>query len=321
MSLSMHLQMFFLSFVFIVVGVNASKIINNENSIFDSKLPQTLPQRRLDISKECIDETMIIWENEVVEWRFPWAIECYDSPCDVAKVQHEFHAAYKNQCKEMGGKFVDYTYKFPEELYIPDDGVDRQLLAPFFLIVYNHPDCIGKSCDGNQFASFLQGIDHVEQNNTNIYVYDQTMISKQCMDQTIELSNVQKLSHYNLGCEGYPCDASKVAAENHANVKAECKSLGGQFVEYTIKFVGDNVPSRKLENVQQDDYEVNNYPDCIGQSCDAYQLTSYLQGAFNYGMMDNMTLFITQTSSTDPILAVSVGSLFTVTMGIIYLAL
>lgn len=298
-----------------MVGIKAMGNVNNENPTLKSKLLPMSPHRRLDVSKECIEETLMLWENEVVEWRFPWTFECDDSPCDVAKVQNQFHQAYKNQCKAREGKFVQYTYRFPEELYDPVNGTNRQLLAPFFLVVYNHPDCISKSCDANQFASYLQGIDHVEQNNTNIYVYDQTMISKQCMDQTMELSRVQLLSHNNLGCEEYPCDASKVAAENHASVKAECQSLGGQFVEYTVRFQGANAPSRMLETEQEDNYEVINYPDCIGQSCDAYQLTSYLQGAYNVGTTDTMTYFITQTSSAKIRYHVSLGSVFMVTIG------
>jgi hypothetical protein len=300
-----------------VVGIKAMGNVNNENPILNSELLPMFPNRRLDISKECIEETKLLWENEVVEWRFPWTIECDDSPCDAAKVQNQYHQAYKNQCKAREGQFVQYTYKFPEELYAPVNETNRQLLAPFFLVVYNHPDCISKSCNANQFASYLQGIDHVEQNNTNIYVYDQTMISKQCMEQTMEMSGVQPLSPYNLGCEEYPCDASKVAAENHSSVKAQCKSLGGQFVEYTVKFKGTNVPFRMLETAQEVDYEVNNYPGCIGQSCDAYQLTSYLQGAYNVGTTDTMTYFITQTSSSKIRYHVSLGSVFVVTIGFI----
>jgi len=315
----MHLLISTLSSMFlIVVGIEATTNTKHKNHLIETELSTSL-HRRLDISKQCLDETIMLWESEVVKWRFPWTTECDDSPCDYEKAEPEYYNAYKAQCKVLGGKFVEYTYKFPEELYSPGDGVARQLLAPFFLVVYNHPDCISKSCDANQFASFLQGIDHVEQDNAYIYVYDQTMISKQCLDETMELESIQPLSPYNLGCDEYPCDASNVAPENYASVKAECKSLGGQFVEFTVKFEGNNAPSRKLEDVQSD-YEVNNYPDCIGQTCDAYQLTSYLQGAFNYGMTENTTYFITQTSSTNSFVTVSLGSLVTVTISFILLA-
>lgn len=114
--------------------------------------------RRLDISQECLNQTMNLWyhENVPMEWSHEWTHlfnysyhECTEFPCHMQKHSHQQTQSMqmKQQCEELNGQYVQYTFRFRYQNGTMDDETE----------ITNIPQCIAKTCDASQFASYYQG--------------------------------------------------------------------------------------------------------------------------------------------------------------------
>lgn len=255
-------------------------------------------RRHLDVSQECLEASEEIWDNESVQWLSPMdSVDlCEDSPCDISAINPEYHANYKQNCKELDGQFIEYSVKVTEEYYMNESPV-RNLRAPFYLTITNIPDCISKTCDANQMISLYQG-QVLEQNmmgaeiGAEILFISDNSISKECMNGTNTfIMELDFKPPFAIECDwnSAPCDVSIVEPEYYANFNTDCESLGGKVVDYSIKFSENSYygPTRKLQN--ETFYEVTNFPFCIDSSCDESHVASYLQGALGSSFVTSPT--------------------------------
>jgi hypothetical protein len=241
--------------------------------------------RVLDVSRQCELQTMELWSREIVKWISPFEIQCEVSPCNFTEVEPTFHAAYKAQCQDFGGQFVEYTYKFTQqwrEAYY--NITDRRLQENVYFEVFNTPVCIAKHCNSNQYASFLQGI---RQNNErfdkgSIFIFAAANNeSNHCFNQTWDLPMPETISPMDLKCARSLCDVKTTVPDYYASVKNTCQSINEKFVDYTF------VVYKVLNGVQRPDASgiFYNYPKCISQNCSlAEDFASYYQGFFPAGV-------------------------------------
>lgn len=252
--------------------------------------------RLLDVSRQCEFKTNELWSKESVKWISPFEIECEVSPCNFAEIKPVFQAEYKSQCHDLGGQFVEYTYKFTQQWRDLYYGIATRVLEePVYFEVLNVPDCIGTNCDPNHYASFLQGVRHSDErfDKDSIFIFAQNSSDfNQCLNGTLDIAMPEIISPLDLQCSAFPCNAKSIASDYYGQVESACKSINGLFVEFTFEFYkivdGDGAQLPDASGM------LYNYPKCISQHCSSKQYASYYQGLFPNGVY-----VITQESTID----------------------
>lgn len=250
--------------------------------------------RLIDVSRQCELKTVELWNKESVKWISPFEIECEVSPCNFTEVKPAFQAEYKAQCHDLGGQFVEYTYKFTQQwrdMYY--EMAYRVLEEPVYFEVFNAPDCIGIMCDPNHYASFLQGVRQSDErfDKDSIFIFAQDSSDfNQCLNGTSDIVMPEMISPMDIQCATFPCNAKSIASDNYDQIENACKSIDGLFVEFTFVFY------KIVDGAQLPDASgmLYNYPKCISQNCSSKQYASYYQGLFPDGVY-----VITQDSTVD----------------------
>jgi hypothetical protein len=310
--------------LFLASGTDASSANINKKYHHRRNLRQefmisqrTSTRRHLDVSRECLEETDEIWENETVEYLFPEEIVtlCEDSPCDVRVIIPEYHSEYKQSCDALGGQFIEYSFKLTEEAFQYDDAI-RRLKAPFFLTITNLPDCIAKTCDEDQFMSYTKGqfLDmYLGESVAEVHIINENSISEECIEGVINfMQDLDLMMPFEFECDENPCDVSIVDPLYYANFTTGCEDLGGKAINYTIQ-----IDARKLENETL--FEFINYPFCIDpQTCDETHVASFMQRAFDFeGPGGGDVFVISQTSSATSTGPIALASFLTASIAIL----
>lgn len=233
--------------------------------------------RKLDLTYECIDETINLWYNGESPPYTPNTLiaACgYQDPCDFSSLALDDDGAisdYDDRCiANDNTTLVEVTMKFTEEYaeyyhYGPFSGGGgpvRNLDTPFYFEVNNLPLCISKSCDASHFVTFFQL--NFGMIGPHFLIYDESSVTLKCMEDFFGLQVWFEDGYPLESCEDqFPCDMLNVTEpELYSNFTRDCVEVGGSVQLYDMND-GFGYDDDEFLN------EVFNYPFCVPDTCAA----------------------------------------------------